>query len=289
MILKEGNKNLFFHIIFILFDIKNPNELNEKVLKEKMDAMSYEEFTNNFSNILQELCKVNFEELNSTIKESCLIFDETKLLFDSKLRSNDSNSLYENYLKDIDDPIIENYKESYNNINQKLATIFSQTTLDFFRYKLCKINLEDLTSDKYNIEPKLFTEIRYEIKRMITNYFSKRNKLLFEIIKEIFIIDNVSDKIVSLNKNLLYKDVVKLTQKTKIYILEIYLSFLEPLKIVIDKMNLYYNAYTIIKRKENIEEKKDNPSDDNPSDDNQAVDNRVDDNPYDDNQADDKE
>ena len=68
---------------------------------------------------------------------------------------------------------------------------------------------------------------------MIKNYFKFRGELYNNILKEIFVFDNKSHDIISLNSKLTYKYITDISKKTKIILLDLHITVFTSLNSIL--------------------------------------------------------
>ena len=233
----EFTKNNFYSILFILLEIKNSADMSELVLKEKIKNIDKNKFIKNLKKLMKYLCTFNFNKILKYVEEDNIIFNTDNFSY-IKFKSSENKSAID-YLKEVDSSIEKNYEYTISDKKKKIDDLFNYQEVDKFN-DYCKILQDKKLEDIFGNE-KLLEEFKYTLTDMVDKYFSGRQKLYEKIIKNIFEIDESTNKLEKINNKLTYKKLVRLTQETKIKILEMKYNTYSNISYIITLLNDLFN------------------------------------------------
>ena len=233
----EFTKNNFYSILLILLEIKNSSDISELVLKEKIKNIDKNKFIKNLKKLMKYLCTFNFNKILKYVEEDNIIFNTDNFSY-IKFKSGENKSAID-YLKEVDTSIEKNYEYTISDKKKKIDDLFNYQEVDKFN-DYCKILQDKKLEDIFGNE-KLLEEFKYTLTDMVDKYFSGRQKLYEKIIKNIFEIDESTNKLEKINNKLTYKKLVRLTQETKIKILEMKYNTYSNISYIITLLNDLFN------------------------------------------------
>ena len=175
--------------------------------------------------IIKYICKKNIYS-KDFIGKSCLLFRNDNFNFLKLETSNSEQNDAITFIQEIDkdfgdlDRFIERKRKLFeNSLNKESIELL---------FKYCKTDTS-ITFANY----KLFNKIKENLKIMIKNYFKSRSELYNNILKEIFVFDNKSHDIISLQSKLTYKSITDISKKTKIILLDLHITVFASLNNIL--------------------------------------------------------
>ena len=175
--------------------------------------------------IIKYICKKNIYS-KDFIGKSCLLFRNDNFNYLKLETSNSEQNDAITFIQEIDkdfgelDRFIERKRKLFeNSLNKESIELL---------FKYCKTDTS-ITFANY----KLFNKIKENLKIMIKNYFKSRSELYNNILKEIFVFDNKSHDIISLQSKLTYKSITDISKKTKIILLDLHITVFASLNNIL--------------------------------------------------------
>jgi len=241
----EEDKNIFYSIIKILLNINSNKDFNANHLRIKAESLDESQFVSNIKNLMQFLCKLNYNNPLEIVKKDSILFNDRNFEF-IKLRINDEEKRsVQYYINDIDKDIIKRYKYNINKKEELITKIFDYNSVnDFYSYcdKFKESHIESIFKND-----RILYEIKKVLQKIIRDYFDDRQKLYSDILKKIFVLDKETLEIKQIHNKLTYKKLVRLTEECKIIILDLHLRFLSNINYMI---SLFIDLFKIIENKQ---------------------------------------
>ena len=240
------NNIVFIFLNSVYHNIKNKDdEIEEGNIEEKKVRLD--------ENIYKKNAFPSFKQFIKNINDS-KIFD---ILCDDKLYDkivskniifNQDNIIKEIYKKDkaikeklsnLDTKISEEYSDminNYNDKNKKLKEKIEKIFTKKYKENVCDVIKKDgfklVSNYSEKDETEIFEKIKKEINKMFNDYTDNRNLLYDNIISNIFSIKD--KKIEKIKDNITYVDIFRYTYKSKIILMDLYITFFEHLKNIFD-------------------------------------------------------
>ena len=217
------------------------NAINDQDLDKEFNFNTYDLKAETINlDILKNLKSKEFTDLLCYKKTVIKHIEENMGIFTitNETIIGDESTKYKEIFNKIEADSIKKNMSEQTKCNNKAATI--EKYIKNIELELCKKNIKNLQSSGIN---SLIIEC---ITEMATEYTVKRTELYNEIVKKIFIFDNLKkpdeasgDKvstIIGLKNNITYQEIITLTYKAKIMIYDLYINFFEKLIKIIKEM-----------------------------------------------------
>ena len=141
--------------------------------------------------------------------------------------------------------MINNYNDKNKKLKEKIEKMFSKK----YKENVCDVIKKDgfklVSNYSEKDKTEIFEKIKKEINKMFNDYTDNRNLLYDNIISNIFSIKD--KKIEKIKDNITYVDIFRYTYKSKIILMDLYITFFEHLKNIFD---ILIEKYSLINLRE---------------------------------------
>ena len=228
----QTSNNIFYSIFVILFEDSKDEQLsadnfNAKFLTRGLDNMDKDNKTlsKKLPKIIEYLVNLSiFSE--EFLGKSCLLFRDDNFKF-MKLETSDTEDKEATlFIKEVDEEL-EDFDKIITTKRTLLSSILDKTHKEPLQKYSKSVTKQEIA------EYKFYDAFKSHLKTMIKNYFKYRVDLYNNIVKELFVFDNKSKAIVSLNSKLTYKYISELSKKAEIILLDLHISVFNTLNTIL--------------------------------------------------------